>query len=185
MYWFSVRKLADDLREGRVNEYEQFKYYLATFVAVNVLVYFGGSSSMDDLASTALNVCVTILGIIVCYRVNKRGDNTDFVNRMICLSWPAGVQAAVTGAFLLFLPCADALRLALIRQEAVLPRMLDTIRDTWSHFWAIIFLIAYYFFLIHDGLARIARTEADEDREEESERSPGALRAADNTHPQS
>jgi hypothetical protein len=29
MYWWNVSKLAEDLREGRVEEKERFKYYFA------------------------------------------------------------------------------------------------------------------------------------------------------------
>ena len=38
MYWLSVSKLAEDLREGRVDQKEQFKYYLATFILWNIFV---------------------------------------------------------------------------------------------------------------------------------------------------
>lgn len=36
MYWWNITKLADDLRDDRVDEEERFKYYLAAFIAWNI-----------------------------------------------------------------------------------------------------------------------------------------------------
>jgi hypothetical protein len=36
MYWWKTSKLVEDLREGRVDEKERFKYFMATLVAWNV-----------------------------------------------------------------------------------------------------------------------------------------------------
>ena len=95
MYWWNASKLAKDLREGRVDEKERFKYFLATFVAWSIVVqlsiYSGIPCSIDSLIWAAVNVTVIVIGIGLCYRVNRRGDNTDFVGRMICLGWPVGV----------------------------------------------------------------------------------------------
>jgi hypothetical protein len=106
MYWWNVSKLAEDLREGRVDEKERFKYFLATFIAWNILVvlfiYSGGPFDADRLISAAVFLTIAIIGIILCYRVNKNGDNADFIGRMICLGWPASVQlaAALSGLIL-------------------------------------------------------------------------------------
>lgn len=106
MYWLNMRKLAVDLREGRVDEKERFKYYLATFIAWNLIVqvffHFGGPFHLERLIPAALNLSVTILGIFVCYSINKKGDNKDFIGRMICLGWPIGMWVII-GSVSLFL----------------------------------------------------------------------------------
>lgn len=69
MYWWNAQKLTEDLREGRVDEKERFKYFLATFIALNILVYSGNAFSLEDLVSTGLSLAVIVIGTILCYRV--------------------------------------------------------------------------------------------------------------------
>jgi hypothetical protein len=49
----------------------------------------------QGLISASIFVAITIIGIVLCYRANRRGDNTDFIGRMICLSWPIGIKLGV------------------------------------------------------------------------------------------
>ena len=96
MYWWNASKLAEDLREGRVDEKERFKYFLATFFAwsllVHALFFFSKVQfSIETLIFPAVNLTVIVLGIILCYRINRSGDNTDFVGRIVCLGWPVGI----------------------------------------------------------------------------------------------
>jgi hypothetical protein len=90
MYWWNVSKLAEDLREGRVDEKERFKYFLAAFVSwtvsIQILLYSGGGFSTEGLVCAAANLTAAIIGTIVCHRINASGDNRDFLTRMICLS---------------------------------------------------------------------------------------------------
>jgi hypothetical protein len=105
MYRWNVSKLAEDLREGRVEEKERFKYYFAYFVLGAVLerlaTYFPETFNMVTLISNAALVIILTTGTILCYWANRSGDNTDFIGRMICLAWPINVRllalAAVIG----------------------------------------------------------------------------------------
>jgi hypothetical protein len=95
MYWLRAEKLAEDFREGRVDEKERLKYYVATFVVWNLIPVFfvyGGPFQPIGPIYVALNLILTVLGIWECYITNKRGDSADFIVRMICLGWPAGVR---------------------------------------------------------------------------------------------
>jgi hypothetical protein len=160
MYWWSMSKLEDDLREGKVNEKEQFKYYLATFLAWNLAVCSGYTFSIEDLTSTALNLTATIIGTISCYMINKSGDNGDFISRMICLGFPAGVRIAMFLATIALL-FAGVVRLpaAAYGLEAYVSAMRDHLVHIWSISWGIFFLVPYYF-LIYSSFARIAQTKA-------------------------
>jgi hypothetical protein len=96
MYWWNASKLAEDLREGRVDEKERFKYFLATFVVWSLIVHglFFFSSvtfSIETLLFPAVNLTTIVLGVILCYRVNRSGDNYNFIGRMVCLGWPIGI----------------------------------------------------------------------------------------------
>ena len=150
MYWWNASKLEVDLREGRVDEKERFRYFLATFVAWSVVVhlsiYSGIPFSIDSLIWAAVNVTVTVISIALCYRVNKSGDNIDFIGRMICLGWPAGVIFVLTYSVLeLVFPFLVFLRaLALGTPLSFLSTALPGIWDRWIHFSGILFIVPYY-----------------------------------------
>lgn len=99
MYWWNVSKLAEDLRDSRVDEKERLKYYVATFIAYNVavllLICSGPTFDVDCVISIAVNTTAAVIGIVLCYRRNSRGDNFDFIARMICLGWPVAVRYVV------------------------------------------------------------------------------------------
>ena len=99
MYWWNASKLAEDLREGRVDEKERFKYFLATFIvwvpAVQLLPFPGGASGVEAWISAAVSLAAVLVGITACYAINKSGDNIDFVGRMICLGWPVSIGLTV------------------------------------------------------------------------------------------
>ncbi len=100
MYWWNYRKLAEDLRENRVDGKERFKYFLATFIGWNIAVQLFAYSpgplliGLPRFVVVAVCVLIAIVGIASCYRANQRGDNVDFIARMICLGLPVGVQLA-------------------------------------------------------------------------------------------
>ncbi len=78
-YWWNASKLEKDLREGRVGEKERFKYFLPTFFAwsqvVHGLFFFSKVTfSIETLIFPVVNLTVIVLGIILCYRVNRRGQ---------------------------------------------------------------------------------------------------------------
>lgn len=102
MYWWRVSKLAEDLREGRVEEKDRFNYFLATWLTLTIgtspFLYYGSTFKITDVIGAAITITVTSIGTILCYRANRRGDNTDFIGRMICLAWPIGVRLLVLAA---------------------------------------------------------------------------------------
>jgi hypothetical protein len=99
MYFWNVDKLAEDFQEGRVDEKERFKYYFAymvTLAAVQLLESFHSHPyEITDLISGISWLVITGIGILLCYRTNRNGDNNDFVGRMICLTWPIGIKLLV------------------------------------------------------------------------------------------
>ena len=96
MYWWNVSKLAENFREDPVDEKERFKYYLATVIvwtAFSQLSSHAGSTfKFVELVYAIVMVTGTIVGTIICYRANSSGDNTDFIGRMVCLSWPISIK---------------------------------------------------------------------------------------------
>ncbi len=38
MHWWNISKLAEDLREGRVDEKERFRYFLPSFIGFELVI---------------------------------------------------------------------------------------------------------------------------------------------------
>lgn len=108
MYLWKVDALVEDLRDDRVTQREQFKYYLTvillwtvgahmSWLAATVAQAAGVNMSYGvfDAIGVALSLGVTVLGIFVCHKMNGIGDGTGFITRMICLSVPVLIRTAV------------------------------------------------------------------------------------------
>lgn len=112
MYFWKAHCLAAELKDGRVSQRTQLRYFLAALV-IQCLV--GRSSILRSLTSPVaavvplVTLVISVAGLIRCFRINSRGDNRDFVPRMLCLGLPtllrtyalyaliAAVVLAVTG----------------------------------------------------------------------------------------
>jgi hypothetical protein len=126
------------------------------------LFFTGFTFSLEDMISLVLSLIVTITGISICYIENKKAGNTDFIPRMICLGWPAGVQVTtmLVVAFLL-LSAIQGMDAAVIHQEAFLTGMYRGMRQIWSFFWGGFFLVFYYWWL-YASFVKIAGTKPAE-----------------------
>jgi hypothetical protein len=107
-------------------------------------------------------IMVTV-GIVICYRANKSGDNADFIPRMICLGLPAGIQlAALFSSLLLTTGVIESLPSA---ASGVLSLAYTIPGKTWK-LWtdvfagsgAILFTVPY-FQLIHAHIAFVAKVK--------------------------
>ena len=128
MYWWNASKLADDLREGRVDEKERFKYFLGTIVlwiwASQLIFHFGSPFKIGYLIASAVNLILVIVGIALCYRANSRRDNKDFISRMVCLALPIGIQLGlIFSAICLFASFLGSLVSALSGPASHLPKL--------------------------------------------------------------
>ncbi len=167
MYWLNAPKLAEDLRDGRVDERERFKYFLATLIGwttlIQIYVYAGGPFSIDRLVSAVANLTAAVIGLILCYRVNRSGDNQDFIGRMVCLGWPVGVFFVGTflGVITLML-AADLPEMAMSDSGAVLSNGADKLRKVSVLLGSTPILgwgILCYFNFIRFSLRTAAKTE--------------------------
>jgi hypothetical protein len=108
MYIWNAEQLAADLRDGKVTQRSQLHYFLA-LTAIQSLV--GRASIIWSLRQPSaaiwpfLMFVVSAVGLVLCFRVNSRGDDRDFAARIICLGLPASIRTyslyAVLAAILL------------------------------------------------------------------------------------
>lgn len=76
MYFWNINALIEDLRLNKVTERDKMLNFLVT---ITILVL---------IASSALDIILFVVGIILCFRTNSNGDNKNFIDRVICLSVP-------------------------------------------------------------------------------------------------
>ena len=121
MYFWNIKALEEDLRQGKVTPNEKIKYLFAFIVMygflkeliIRVRPQYYGDYSADPLGSFMMQWVSmqvfsvwTILrngelllrwlfilgGVIFCYQANRKGDNKEFIDRFVCLSLPVSIR---------------------------------------------------------------------------------------------
>ncbi len=99
MQFFNDRNLARRFKEGSVPQRERLYYYLffsvlTIFMSGKIAAYYAMQSSLTapDIAEDVLFAVVTVLGTILCYNTNSKGDHKEFIERTTCLSFPVMIQ---------------------------------------------------------------------------------------------
>jgi len=96
MYIWNVKALEQGLRGGIISEREQFKYVLFLVIIggifVGALASIGGEWNFWRFLDYLMFNVIGIVGAITCYRVNKAGDDKDFIVRYTCLTVPVVVR---------------------------------------------------------------------------------------------
>lgn len=99
MHFWKTSNLQSELKNGTLSQADRFKYFFVFIVLTTIVMeiagYIPSVSSFEKSTGSVLNIIVTIVGTIWCYKVNKAGDNSDFIDRYICLSLPVGVRVIV------------------------------------------------------------------------------------------
>jgi hypothetical protein len=97
MYIWNVKALAQDLKAGQVSQKEKMKYFLVTIIVQMLMTSMPAQPSLQygDFIRTVIFIIITAIGIVVCYKANSRGDDKEFVERIICLSLPIGVRISL------------------------------------------------------------------------------------------
>ncbi len=105
MYFWNTRALSEDLRAGRVSQHEKMKYLLAGTLTFSVGSYLLVPEEPSTLLAVdaLITAVITVGGVLACYRANRRGDNEEFIDRFICLSWPVGIRVVTAIAAVYFI----------------------------------------------------------------------------------
>jgi hypothetical protein len=168
MYWWNVSKLAEDLREGRVDEKERFKYFLATFIAWSLAVllfsYSPGPFNLGPPLSVGIHLIMVTVGIVFCYRANKSGDNADFIARMICMGLPVSIQlAAYFSTLFLFLGVIESLPVAALGLSPFLSTIPGAGWKAWTNAGSMGMIFVFsYFQIIYAHIAFAAKVKGAE-----------------------
>lgn len=99
MYLWKVDSLVDDFKSGQVSQREELKYMLLFTIvmalASDPLAHIGSSYNFYDAIDSVLIIGISILGIYSCYKINKNGDNREFIVRMMCIGLPVMIRTLV------------------------------------------------------------------------------------------
>lgn len=99
MYFWKTDDLIDELRKGSLSQADRFKYLfvmiLITVFLTELMLYMSEVPSVIAITESIMVVTITIFGMIWCYQTNKLGDNSEFLDRFICLSLPITVRLFV------------------------------------------------------------------------------------------
>ena len=99
MYFWKVDKLVTELKEGSVTQYEEFKYMLlftiVTILVTDPILYSDITYNSYDFINSILFISISCAGTYLCYKLNKQGDDKDFIKRVMCIGLPVAVRVFV------------------------------------------------------------------------------------------
>jgi hypothetical protein len=161
MYFWNTQQLALELQDGKVTEREKMWYLFAWMIGTALVIELAGwvpanESSAATITASIASVAVNIIGLLICYQANSRGDNRDFVVRFICMSWPVTWRlVAALVPVLIFLAVITAIFLSRGAQGpfgSIFDRLFDGVD--------VLFYVAYYA-IIRRWLIKISTTGAE------------------------
>ncbi len=96
MYLWSTKGLIKELRDGSLDQKEKVKYFVVFLLMYNVgfeLSLFAQENySIDDLTSFVVNTVIMVVAIYLCFRINRDGDDVEFIDRFVCLGLPITIR---------------------------------------------------------------------------------------------
>ena len=158
MIFFNDTKLAVRFRENMVPSRERLFYYIVFILAYTVLTtsvvtqqLASSRGSFDDITDI-ISIVGVVIGTLWCYRSNALGDNKEFIERIICLSFPVMIRTIVLSILILAaFYLGDFLREEFLEQNKFMT-------DYQIEFASLLIMIAImvYFYIRLSGSIRIA-----------------------------
>jgi hypothetical protein len=92
MYFWKIEHLKDDIRKGKLNEKERFKYAIVTFSLIALSMegmYWMGvqNSNIWDVVYSIANISIQFLGILFAYKANNGAKGADFLGKYLSISF--------------------------------------------------------------------------------------------------
>jgi hypothetical protein len=158
MYFFSDKKLAEDLSKQILTEKQKFHYLLLvcllavlhTTQSAAFLMWSGRENysffiALNDILLVAYNISL----LCVTFTINTKGDNKDYTTRLFCLSLPIGVKTNLV-SIIFVLPAfvySLAVGPSLEELEAMDPNKQIELSSTEELFFFFGYLFSYLFSL--------------------------------------
>jgi len=97
MNFWRYDELASRLKAGKVSEKEKFYYFFIFMLCwyLSSVPHISQSFNNVDKINIWLSLISLILltfGLSCLYKTNKKGDDKNFIERVVCLSFPIGIR---------------------------------------------------------------------------------------------
>jgi len=138
VYFWKDKELAKRLHENAIPQKEQVKYFLIYCILTTLLMsatanfhawHTAEQLSIFDYITDIVVLSVGVASVLICYRINSRGDNVDFIARWMCLSFPASIRML---AFMLILGIGAGIMIAVYEAVSLSPEELEAIMNSAS-----------------------------------------------------
>jgi hypothetical protein len=104
MYFWQTKKLAEQIKSGKVSQRLERNYYIACLIITIGFTYASRFSVSKNIMASMIELTLILLiiigGIQLTFRANKGNGGEDYVKRMVLLSLPIVVRLIV--GFLIF-----------------------------------------------------------------------------------
>lgn len=99
MYFWNTYALAKELKEGTLDQKEKVKYLiifvLAEYLFFDLAYFLEEPSTINSPLEPILLTITTGLAIYLCFRINQKGDNSEFIDRFVCITFPIAIRFIV------------------------------------------------------------------------------------------
>jgi hypothetical protein len=95
VYFWNARALGVELRARRLSGHDKMTYLLPQVVLASSALppmFWCVEPSLTDAFHAMAVMAINGAGVLACYEANRRGDDADFLDRFVGLSWPLLVQ---------------------------------------------------------------------------------------------
>ncbi|GGB04684.1 hypothetical protein GCM10011491_35970 [Brucella endophytica] len=102
MNFINDRELARRFKSDSVPSKERFWYYFiytvvlsATLSSYIITEFYEYDPNHWHYLTDIAAVLINMIGISICYRTNKAGDDKEFIERIVCIGFPVLVQVII------------------------------------------------------------------------------------------
>lgn len=109
MYLWNTKELAVKLKDGELAQAERFKYFFVFIVLFTlggeVCLYLGERPTVISITESIMVMVITVVGTLLSYKINKAGDDKEFIDRYVCLSIPLFIKLTVLliGVYIIYM----------------------------------------------------------------------------------
>ena len=96
MYFWRIKLLKEDIKEGRFSEKERFLYLLWSVLGgtiMGILIYMPGTNTnMYDVISSLGSGVIMLTGTCYAYKANGGKDGADLLGRYVSIGFVTGIR---------------------------------------------------------------------------------------------
>jgi len=104
MYFWRTELLARDLKAGVLSSREKMKYFLAWVILIGLSFSSieAAPLSHPHWGEDIVGVFCLVGFVVHCHRLNQKGDGSEFIERLLCVSWPEAMKLAICSVVVCF-----------------------------------------------------------------------------------